>query len=117
MNDTFFDTVDNLCNIFCAKPINWKAFDYALAEIEDINVYNEEHETTLLSEFLTEVEFSHDGMAQIEVIRHFLDNGYDVGKNDGRTAGAVLDIPRQVYPRCREAASRCGRICCLQSFV
>lgn len=83
MKTDFDKTVNALCRLADVKPIDWNALDRALSEIEDINIYDEDNDETLLSSIIMEGDFYEHGEELPEAIRHFIKFGYDVTKNDG----------------------------------
>lgn len=90
MNDVINDFADRLPKITKCDPIDWSAFDNVLSSIEDINIFDEEYEETILTEFILNGDFYLRGEAMTEAIRHFLSNGYDVLANEGRNGGLAL---------------------------
>lgn len=83
MKTNFDKTVNALCRLADVKPIDWDTLDRALSEIEDINIYDEDNDETLLSSIIMEGDFYEHGEELPEAIRHFIKFGYDVTKNDG----------------------------------
>ena len=55
MKTNFDKTVNALCRLVDVKPIDWNALDHALSEIEDINIYDEDNDETLLSDFVRKI--------------------------------------------------------------
>ena len=90
MSNTMRDVVGRLSEITARDPINWNAFDSVLAEVEDINIYDEDDEETILSDL---IKF-HRSEVLAEIIRHFLSHGYDVTANEGINGGLALSALR-----------------------
>lgn len=90
MSNTMRDVVGRLSEITARDPINWNAFDSVLAEVEDVNIFDEDDEETILSYL---IKF-HRSEVLAEVIRHFLSHGYDVTANEGINGGLVLSALR-----------------------
>lgn len=90
VSDIISSAVSKLSAITEKSPIDWKAFDEALASLEDINVFNEQYEETILSEYITDGEFYERGEVLLIAIQHFLTHGYDVHANNGRNGGLAL---------------------------
>jgi len=90
MQDAINTAVKNLTKILKSEVIDWNIFDEELRKIEDINIYDEKYEETILTELLHEDCFYKNGALMPEVIKHFLVNGYDVLANEGANGGLVL---------------------------
>lgn len=84
------DIVQQLVAVFQCKPVDWGKFDSILATIEDINYFAEDDDGTILSKFLLWSECYHCGEAMPEIIRHFIQCGYDVTANNGANGVACL---------------------------
>lgn len=54
VSDIISSAVSKLTSITEKSPVDWKVFDEALASLEDINVFNEQYEETILSEYITD---------------------------------------------------------------
>ena len=52
MSKTVGDSVSELSAIIDQTPIDWDAFSSVLKGLEDINLYDNQYEETILSEFL-----------------------------------------------------------------
>jgi hypothetical protein len=61
-----------------------------LDEIDDINIFNDEYEETVLSEVLQNVKSSENGYKIPIIVQHFINKGYDVTINKGRNGGYAL---------------------------
>ncbi len=70
------NAVSKLSAIIEKSPIDWDAFDSALMGLEDINVYDEKYEETILSELIMDGNFYNRGFILPDVVRHFLACGY-----------------------------------------
>lgn len=90
MSNVISDSVSKLSAITDQTPIAWDDFDSVLKSIEDINVYDEHYEETILSEYIMDGEFYKRGFILADVVRHFLACGYDVSANDGLNGGLAL---------------------------
>ena len=90
MQDAINTVVKNLSIVLKSEEIDWNIFDEELRKIEDINIYDEKYEETILTELLHEDCFYKNGALMPEVIKHFLINGYDVLANEGANGGLVL---------------------------
>lgn len=90
MSNAVHDVVGKLTGITARDPIDWKAFDSVLANVEDINVFDEDDEETMLSDLIESGDFLNRGEVLAEIIRHFLSYGYDVTANEGINGGLSL---------------------------
>lgn len=90
MSNVISDAVRKLSAISKKNPIDWNAFDETLNSLADINVFDEEYEETILSEYITDGDFYKRGDVLPLAIRHFLANGYDVHANEGRNGSLAL---------------------------
>ena len=81
--------VNKLYKTIKTDRIDWNAFDNILSGVEDINIINDEDET-ILTEILQDEYFYKNGSSMPDVIRHFLNHGYDVTANEGRNGGSPL---------------------------
>ena len=90
MQDAINTVVKNLTKVLKSEEIDWNYFDEELRKIEDINIYDEKYEETILTELLHEDSFYKNGALMPEIIKHFLVNGYDVLANEGANGGLVL---------------------------
>ena len=83
--------VSQLCSISETLPVDWTAFDALLSSIPDINVIDEDAwEETYLSSCIENIDVYHSGEILVDMIRHFLAQGYDVGANEGKNGGLCL---------------------------
>ena len=83
--------VSQLCSISETLPVDWTAFDALLSSIPDINVIDEDAwEETYLSSCIENIDAYHSGEILVDMIRHFLAQGYDVGANEGKNGGLCL---------------------------
>lgn len=90
MSNIISDAVCKLSAITDLTPTDWEAFDAVLNRLEDINVYDEQYEETILSELILSGDFYHHGAILTDIVRHFLACGYDVSANEGRNGGLAL---------------------------
>ena len=90
MQNTIYKIVDRLTKFLKNEEVDWILFDKELGKIENINIYDEEDEETILTELLREDMFYKNGALMTEVIKHFLANGYDVSLNEGANGDMVL---------------------------
>lgn len=90
MSNTISNAISKLSAITEHTPIDWDAFDIILNELEDINVYDEDYEETILSEFIMAGDFYNRGFVLVDVVRHFLGCGYDVSANNGLNGALAL---------------------------
>lgn len=90
MSNAIYDAVKKLTKHLKTPSVDWSAFDEELSKIEDINIVDEEYDETILSELIAENCFYHNGVLLVEVIKHFLDNGYDVFAHEGANGEITL---------------------------
>ena len=90
MSNAISTAMSKLSAITEKTPIDWDAFDSVLKGLEDINAYDDKYEETILSEFIMDGDFYKRGFVLADVVRHFLDCGYDVSANDGLNGGLAL---------------------------
>ena len=90
MGNIISDTVSRLSGIIDSSTVNWNDFDAALTGLENINVYDDQYEETILSELILDGNFYDRGAILTDVVRHFLACGYDVAANDGANGNLAL---------------------------
>lgn len=90
MSNVISDSVSRLSAITDQTPIDWDSFDSVLKSFENINVYDDQYEETILSEFIMDGNFYNRGTILADIVRHFLSCGYDVSANDGLNGGLAL---------------------------
>ncbi len=90
MSNTISNAISKLSKITEKTPIDWDAFDSVLKQLEDINVYDDKYEETILSQFLMDGDFYKRGFVLSDIVRHFLACGYDVSANNGLNGGLAL---------------------------
>ena len=90
MHNAFNDAVSKLSAITEQDPIDWEALDSVLRGLENINLYDEQEEDTILSEILMSGGFYKRGELLADIVRHFLACGYDVSANGGMNGGMAL---------------------------
>jgi len=83
MSNRISDAVNKLSVITACSPIDGDALDAFLERLENINVYDEYCEETILSDLILSGRFFKRGEHLTDVVRHFLTHGYDVLANGG----------------------------------
>ncbi len=91
MSNIIDDAVSRLAEITEKDPLDWVAFDAILHGLENINIYDEEYEDTILSELFLHGSFYQRGEVLAEVVRHFLACGYDLSANGGMNGSLALE--------------------------
>lgn len=90
MNNVINDAVRKLSAVTQYDPIDWETFDRVLLGLENINLFDEKCEETILSQYIMDSNFYHRGEVMPEAIRHFLSCGYDPLAHEGRNGGLAL---------------------------
>lgn len=90
MADSIGKITEKLVKTISRNGIDWNTFEAVLSSIEDINMFDNESEETILSELLGNYVLYHNGSLMPDIIRSFIKHGYDVHANAGINGGLCL---------------------------
>ena len=90
MTDSIGRITKMLGKTISRNGIDWNTFGDILSSVEDINIFDNESEETILSELLGNYVLYHNGSLMPDIIRSFIKHGYDVHANDGINGGLCL---------------------------
>ena len=88
MEEHIKNTVNKLLAIINETDIDWDAFDAILSSVDDINMYDEKEYVSILSLFLNMI--GRDDLSVLDIVRHFMEYGYDVTANNGMNGMVAL---------------------------
>ena len=90
MIDYIKDIVNKLLEIINKPDMDWDEFDAVLNSIDDINAYDEEYGIDILSTLLGSI--IRKKFLATDIVKHFMDCGYDVTANNGVNGGDTLSV-------------------------
>ena len=90
MADSIARITEKLGKTIDRNGIDWNTFEAVLSSVEDINMFDNDYEETILSELLGNYDLYHNGSLMPDIIRSFIKHGYDVHANDGINGGLCL---------------------------
>ena len=90
MADSIERITEKLGKTISGNGIEWNTFEAVLSSVEDINMFDNDYEETILSDLIGNYDLCYNGSLIPDIIRSFIKHGYDVHANDGINGGLCL---------------------------